>query len=240
MRNLKPILLEVNANPSMKIEYEKEVSPGVTQCVPSPVDEEVKVAVIRDTLRLVDPYKKDENEDLLEEGFVEKLELGGSETPESSIPTFSLKQVFPKYAKQFDYLRLVDRIATLFIRFLGVKGTTKLGPTSFRTFIRNCKINNSGFSMAAVDILYIDITRRGSGLEQRDAGEPGPARSAGGAGRGRGGGVCSAPLCVGAAGPGIGHARGPLDHGTRQVLVAAGMTCCPALTRVRVLTPLQD
>ncbi|KFQ82791.1 Tubulin polyglutamylase TTLL11, partial [Phoenicopterus ruber ruber] len=57
MKNLKPMLLEVNANPSMRIEHEQELSPGVFENVPSPVDEEVKVAVIRDTLRLVDPQK---------------------------------------------------------------------------------------------------------------------------------------------------------------------------------------
>ncbi|XP_061459622.1 tubulin polyglutamylase TTLL11 isoform X1 [Rhineura floridana] len=187
MKNLKPILLEVNANPSMKIEHEKEVSPGVIEYIPSPVDEEVKVAVIRDTLRLVDPHKKkkeeklaeppqpelQEKDDLLEEGSVENPQLDGSKDPEAAVPSICLKQVFPKYAKQFDYLRLVDRIATLFIRFLGVKGTMKLGATAFRMFIRNSKISNSGFSMAAADILYIDITRRGSGslsMDQRDTG----------------------------------------------------------------------
>ncbi|KPP74298.1 hypothetical protein Z043_106550 [Scleropages formosus] len=58
MKNLKPVLLEVNANPSMRIEHEQEVSPGVFEYVPSPVDEEVKVGVIRDTLRLVDPAQR--------------------------------------------------------------------------------------------------------------------------------------------------------------------------------------
>ena len=57
-------------------------------------------------------------------------------SPEAGLPSLCLKQVFPKYARQFSYLRLVDRVAALFIRFLGVKGTTKLGPTGFRTFIR--------------------------------------------------------------------------------------------------------
>lgn len=56
--------------------------------------------------------------------------------PEAHLPSICLKQVFPKYAKQFNYLRLVDRMANLFIRFLGIKGTMKLGPTGFRTFIR--------------------------------------------------------------------------------------------------------
>ncbi|VCW52600.1 unnamed protein product, partial [Gulo gulo] len=71
--------------------------------------------------------------------------------PEAHLPSICLKQVFPKYAKQFNYLRLVDRMANLFIRFLGIKGTMKLGPTGFRTFIRNCKLSSSSLSMAAVD-----------------------------------------------------------------------------------------
>lgn len=76
-----------------------------------------------------------------EEGFFQeelenKPELGESPLPEAKPPAVCLKEVFPKYAKQFSYLRLVERIAALFIRFLGVKGTTKLGPTAFRMFIR--------------------------------------------------------------------------------------------------------
>lgn len=37
--------------------YPFKLSPGVFENVPSLVDEEVKVAVIRDTLRLMDPLK---------------------------------------------------------------------------------------------------------------------------------------------------------------------------------------
>ncbi|KAM6110371.1 tubulin polyglutamylase TTLL11 [Pterocles gutturalis] len=186
MKNLKPMLLEVNANPSMRIEHEQELSPGVFENVPSPVDEEVKVAVIRDTLRLVDPQKKkrkeiqcqplehvsEANEELLGAGRADRPEREGTRSPEAGLPSLCLKQVFPKYAKQFNYLRLVDRVAALFIRFLGVKGTTKLGPTAFRTFIRNCKLSNSSFSMASVDILYIDITRRWNsmGIDHKESG----------------------------------------------------------------------
>ncbi|NXK36396.1 TTL11 polyglutamylase, partial [Piprites chloris] len=234
MKNLKPMLLEVNANPSMRIEHEQELSPGVFENVPSPVDEEVKVAVIRDTLRLVDPQKKkrkdaqgniclclpcpkgftefpcsyregmkdkqhkhhslklslklkfylklgsclrlehvpESSESLLDAVPAERPEPDAARSPEAGLPSLCLKQVFPKYAKQFNYLRLVDRVAALFIRFLGVKGTTKLGPTGFRTFIRNCKLSNSSFSMAAVDILYIDITRRWNsmGIDHKESG----------------------------------------------------------------------
>ncbi|XP_062937821.1 tubulin polyglutamylase TTLL11 isoform X1 [Cynocephalus volans] len=182
-KNLKPILLEVNANPSMRIEHEHELSPGVFENVPSLVDEEVKVAVIRDTLRLMDPLKKkrENPSQQLEKPLAGKDDPLDSEwtrapdcnaNPEAHLPSICLKQVFPKYAKQFNYLRLVDRMANLFIRFLGIKGTMKLGPTGFRTFIRNCKLSSSSLSMAAVDILYIDITRRWNSMtqDQRDSG----------------------------------------------------------------------
>ncbi|XP_006796885.1 tubulin polyglutamylase TTLL11 [Neolamprologus brichardi] len=180
MKNLKPVLLEVNSNPSMRIEHEQEVAPGVFEYVPSPVDEEVKVGVIRDTLRLMDPgHKKPTVPQQRVGGFEQGEEIPmEEETQEKSqdetgtLPSLCLKQVYPKYSKQFNYLRLVERIAALFIRFLGVKGNMRLGPTAFRTFIRTCKLSGSNFTMASVDILYIDITRRWSGAtpDSREAG----------------------------------------------------------------------
>nr|XP_020475171.1 tubulin polyglutamylase TTLL11 isoform X1 [Monopterus albus] len=237
MKNLKPVLLEVNSNPSMRIEHEQEVAPGVFGYVPSPVDEEVKVGVIRDTLRLMDPRHRKpsmlqvQNQvktivnistsggwlavtqltkalwvvpmglcfgsavpALLSPGQHKKQEIssqlraGGFEHGEAipvegetrernpdeggALPSLCLKPVYPKYTKQFNYLRLAERIAALFIRFLGVKGNMRLGPTAFRTFIRTCKLSNSNFTMASVDILYIDITRRWSGAvpDSREAG----------------------------------------------------------------------
>lgn len=175
MKNLKPILLEVNSNPSMRIEHEQEVAPGVFEYVPSPVDEEVKVNVIRDTLRLMDPRCKNQ---VLPRPGAEPCEDVPVEadpqvnSPEDTLPSLCLKQVYPKYAKQFNHLRLVERIAALFIRFLGVKGNMRLGPTAFRTFIRSCKLSTNSFTMASVDILYIDITRRWAGAtaDSREAG----------------------------------------------------------------------
>ncbi|XP_041754639.1 tubulin polyglutamylase TTLL11-like [Coregonus clupeaformis] len=177
MKNLKPVLLEVNANPSMRIEHEQKVSPGVFEYVPSPVDEEVKVGVIRDTLRLMDPAQGKSPASHPEQQQEEMLMEGGSPERRAGeeggvLPSLFLKQVFPKYTKQFSYLRTVERIAALFLRFLGVKGNMRLGPTGFRTFIRNCKLSNSNLSMASVDILYIDITRRWSNMlpDSREAG----------------------------------------------------------------------
>ncbi|XP_066112415.1 tubulin polyglutamylase TTLL11 isoform X4 [Saccopteryx bilineata] len=183
--------------PELKVFYQSDIpagrpgptcfqlSPGVFENVPSLVDEEVKVAVIRDTLRLMDPLKKkrESQSQQLEKPLARKEDPSDSDlasssdgsskpNPDAQLPSICLKQVFPKYAKQFNYLRLVDRMANLFIRFLGIKGTMKLGPTGFRTFIRNCKLSSSSLSMAAVDILYIDITRRWNSMtmDQRDSG----------------------------------------------------------------------
>ncbi|XP_067868506.1 tubulin polyglutamylase TTLL11 isoform X7 [Heterodontus francisci] len=91
---------------------------------------------------------------------------------EQNCSPLCLKQVFPKYSRHFSYLLIVERIALLFIRFLGIKGTMKLGPTGFRTFIRTCKLSNSNLSMASVDILYIDIARRWN-IIRGDRGESG-------------------------------------------------------------------
>ncbi|XP_078082532.1 tubulin polyglutamylase TTLL11 isoform X4 [Mustelus asterias] len=150
-----------------------QISPGLFEYVASPVDEEIKVAIIRDTLRLVDPALKKNclqqslstecsaESDKEETAEAEAQDV--TETPsnkEQNLAPLCLKQVFPKYSRQFGYLLIVDRIALLFIRFLGIKGTMKLGPTGFRTFIRTCKLSNSNLSMASVDILYIDIARR--------------------------------------------------------------------------------
>ncbi|KAM8828782.1 tubulin polyglutamylase TTLL11 isoform 2-T2 [Spinachia spinachia] len=173
MKNLKPVLLEVNSNPSMRIEHEQEVATGVFEYVPSPVDEEVKVGVIRDTLRLVDPSRRKPSISQLRADRLERGEEIATEAlEEGPLPSLCLKQVYPKYTKQFNYLRLVERIAALFIRFLGVTGNMRLGPTAFRTFIRTCKLSNSNFSMASADILYIDITRRWSGTmaDSKEAG----------------------------------------------------------------------
>ncbi|XP_048469282.1 tubulin polyglutamylase TTLL11 [Rhincodon typus] len=185
MKNMKPVLLEVNANPSMRIEHEQEISPGLFEYVASPVDEEIKVAIIRDTLRLVDPALKKNNRhqscltdyaaDSDQEETVEAEPQDTNGTPSSKEQNWSplcLKQVFPKYSRQFSYLLIVDRIALLFIRFLGIKGSMKLGPTGFRTFIRTCKLSNSNLSMASVDILYIDIARRWN-IIRGDRGESG-------------------------------------------------------------------
>jgi tubulin polyglutamylase TTLL11 len=59
LHDLKPILLEINGSPSLYMDSEQEISPGVTKYVRSAKDEEVKFPLIRDTLLLVmSPQKR--------------------------------------------------------------------------------------------------------------------------------------------------------------------------------------
>lgn len=56
----KPILLEVNANPSLRTDYDTQdtIAAGITEYINSPVDEEIKRPVVMDTLLLVAPKTK--------------------------------------------------------------------------------------------------------------------------------------------------------------------------------------
>lgn len=56
--NLKPMLLEVNCNPSLRIDYETEDLEGKITTVPSPIDEEIKMPLVLETLKLVAPKQK--------------------------------------------------------------------------------------------------------------------------------------------------------------------------------------
>ena len=50
---LNPHLLEVNAYPSLRVDFEQQVRPGVAEYVPSAVDMSIKLPVVKDTLRII-------------------------------------------------------------------------------------------------------------------------------------------------------------------------------------------
>ena len=56
--SLKPMLLEVNCNPSLRIDYETEDLDGKLMNVPSPIDIEIKMPLVLETLKLVAPKQK--------------------------------------------------------------------------------------------------------------------------------------------------------------------------------------
>ncbi len=53
--NLKPMLLEVNCNPSMRLDCEVELVPGIPEYFVSQVDVIIKKPLIRDVLKLMRP-----------------------------------------------------------------------------------------------------------------------------------------------------------------------------------------
>ncbi|CAF0831238.1 unnamed protein product [Brachionus calyciflorus] len=56
--DLKPVLLEVNCNPSLRIDFESETPDGQIKTLPSPIDVEIKKPLVLETLRLACPKKK--------------------------------------------------------------------------------------------------------------------------------------------------------------------------------------
>ena len=52
-RKLRPHLLEVNAHPSLQIDFEQPVKSGVVEYIPSPVDMAIKLPVVRDSLKII-------------------------------------------------------------------------------------------------------------------------------------------------------------------------------------------
>lgn len=56
--DLKPILLEVNCNPSLRIDFESETPDGRIVSLASPIDVEIKKTLVLETLKLACPKKK--------------------------------------------------------------------------------------------------------------------------------------------------------------------------------------
>ena len=56
--DLKPVLLEVNCNPSLRIDFECESPDGEVKLLPSPIDVEIKKPLVLETLKLACPKKK--------------------------------------------------------------------------------------------------------------------------------------------------------------------------------------
>ena len=57
-KDLKPILLEVNSSPSLRIDYEEETVPGKVDYYVSKTDLEIKLPIVKDTMSLVWQQKK--------------------------------------------------------------------------------------------------------------------------------------------------------------------------------------
>lgn len=56
---------------------------------------------------------------------------------ETKLRESCLKQLYPAiYDEECERYRILERVAGLFIYFLGIRGSLRIGPTGFRTFAR--------------------------------------------------------------------------------------------------------
>lgn len=145
LNNLSVSLLEVNACPSLRIDYDQTVAPGITETVHSPVDEQIKKPLVQETLRVVAPPHAniDYDETVLEE-------------------------VLPMRAGEFSRFTIIDRIVKIFTASLGVRATLRMNHTAFRNFARRCRLTGAlgGISSAAIDLLYLEVQRRSEHVEE--------------------------------------------------------------------------
>nr|KAG5694553.1 hypothetical protein BaRGS_032498 [Batillaria attramentaria] len=75
--------------------------------------------------------------------MADSSEEDGDEDEEQSC----LKEIFPTlYSETLGDLRLVERLADIFISCMSVRG--------------KCRLNKKGMTNAAIDILYIDMQRK--------------------------------------------------------------------------------
>ena len=156
--DLRPWLIEVNHNPSLQIDTDKEVAPGVTESVPCAVDLEVKMTAVADALRIV--FQGDgQGEVCGGEGGQYELVIGRASTERGGgdagvrcggLLVFSdVQQIFERFASRGS-------------------GLAEMGSSAFGRFARSCGCCGGSASAgeavvmgsADVDILLLRVLRR--------------------------------------------------------------------------------
>lgn len=209
---LRPVLLEVNASPSLSITFERQspTAPGVVEQVPSYVDEYVKRPLIRESLLLAmaaappptdasrapprrrsddgssgadDDPDGDDDDDAAAVGG--DGDGDGAATPGADDALGEervLYELYPRlYAGSYERLRVLERLAKLYQRSLGLRGggggssapgSCYMTANNFRMFARKCRIVQSDFgvNMATLDILFIEMQKKWSVWQPEDVG----------------------------------------------------------------------
>jgi hypothetical protein len=82
-----------------------------------------------------DAISDDEQESNLKSDI--ELEEEADNYYENKLKESCLKQLYPAiYDEECERYRILERVAGLFIYFLGIRGSLRIGPTGFRTFAR--------------------------------------------------------------------------------------------------------
>ena len=91
-------LLEINANPSLRIDFESEVSPGITESIPSALDLYVKTMVVEDAIK-ISRMKLKEQLEIQRFGSYEKLLPADYDFLFCNDMFMNLKNVFKMYTE---------------------------------------------------------------------------------------------------------------------------------------------
>lgn len=89
-------LLEINANPSLRVDFESEISPGVMQSIPSALDLYVKTQVVEDAV-LISQMKKKQQIALDRFNSYERVLPNDYEFNECADTMMDLQKVFSKF-----------------------------------------------------------------------------------------------------------------------------------------------
>jgi tubulin polyglutamylase TTLL11 len=101
----RPWLIEINANPSFKIDFEIETSPGVTQSIVSELDLYVKRKVIEDALEILQVKRNDQMK-IERLGSYKRIQPSGREYDECGLIFDRMRDLFEKlsYSNKSNYM----------------------------------------------------------------------------------------------------------------------------------------
>ena len=93
-----PMLLEVNASPSMRLDYEQTVSPGVVETVKSPVDEQQHTAAVSPGVveTVKSPVDEDQQQTAASPGVLETVKSPVDEEIKKALVLDTLLVVAPR------------------------------------------------------------------------------------------------------------------------------------------------
>jgi len=133
-------VIELNANPSLRTDYEEEVSPGITRSYPSVLDYHVKSQVITDAIEIA-RMPTEAQLATLQYGSYDKISLEDYCEPETLLFFEKCKKVFEGFA--------------------GPRDLTVVSKSRFRRMGRVlCDKKVPGLVMADFDIIYGKVARK--------------------------------------------------------------------------------
>ncbi|CAF1219640.1 unnamed protein product [Adineta ricciae] len=177
---LKPILLEVNSNPSLRIDYDHMNEVGKLVHEPSLIDEEIKRPLVRETLQLAlnerpsqriknitnHPIESCSTHDSTRIRSDSESSLSNSSVSDSDLSTDTLQEsvseslevIYPSTPEiDYEQMFLLEKVAFIYIELVLKRGYKALTNRPFRQLASICGIIDQGTPMSAIDILYVQI-----------------------------------------------------------------------------------